>query len=194
MDNRQLYVPCLVSTFRNESLDLVFFACHHWRLEKYRGHRDCSVCASKEGFITECIIWEGFLSEGQTDCEYELVFDTLEGHTSWGKKHMTVFPFEMKKLWWMEGKTTQRGWRMCHLFSQLTFSLMVTLVVRLCYQTQVLRGRRRRKGLKILNQDGFKWMLFNMNKSFWISQKTPMFGPSPWLFSLYSYRKLQNFT
>lgn len=31
-------------------------------------------------------------------CEWALVYNTLRGRTSWGKEHMTVFAFKMKKF------------------------------------------------------------------------------------------------
>lgn len=111
------------------------------------------------GFITECITWECFLSEGQSHRECELVFDTLGGHTSWGKEHMTVFGFKMKKFRWRK-----KRWRIYHIFTEMTFSFTVALVVRLPLSTSPSRYEREENVfifyavLTEMNQDVFKLM------------------------------------
>lgn len=91
--------------------------CHRWRLEMHRGHTDRSVCAWKEGgFITECIIWECFLSEGQMPCEYEWYLIHAEGTHPGGGDHDSVSLQNEKKKVPMNEKKKQRQYRPLRIY------------------------------------------------------------------------------
>lgn len=110
--------------------------CHRWRLEMHRGHTDRSVCAWKEGgFITECIIWECFLSEGQMPCEYEWYLIHAEGTHPGGGDHDSVsLQNEKKKVPMNEKKSSDNTDR----WEYITF---------FCWDDLFFGGRRSREML-----------------------------------------------